>query len=247
MNSHPVRWAALTASLLFGIGAAQAQAVAAQAAPVETAPAEAAPAQAVPVEAARGYSAAGSYNLANAYARQGKIGMAVLNYERARLLSASDADLDANLNYVRASAHLPVPPRNAFDRAARMVNPFAAAWIGIVGLMIAGVCAVSGQFSSSSRRPWLRRLAAVVGIAMFCLPFCNGIALWPLLHEGIVISAATPVRVSPVPMGDSLFVLPEAEAVSITAEHEGFLLIETTAGRSGWVSRANVASVVPRR
>jgi hypothetical protein len=236
MNSHPVRWTALTASLLFGIGAAQAQTVAAQAA---------VPAQAAPVEAAPGYSAAESYNLANAYARQGKVGMAVLNYERARLLSASDADLDANLNYVRASAHLPVPARSAFDRAARMANPFAAAWIGVIGLMIAGVCAVSGQFSS--QRQWLRRLAAVVGIAMFCLPFCNGIALWPLLHEGIVISAATPVRVSPVPMGDSLFVLPEAEAVNITAEHEGFLLIETTAGRTGWVSRANVASVVPRR
>jgi hypothetical protein len=82
---------------------------------------------------------------------------------------------------------------------------------------------------------------------MIGLTVANGIALWPMLHEGVVITAATPVRVSPVPMGDSLFVLPEAETVNITAEHEGFLLIQTRAGRTGWVSRSNVASVVPRR
>jgi len=34
-----------------------------------------------------GYSAAGLYNLANSYARAGQPGMAVLNYERARLLA----------------------------------------------------------------------------------------------------------------------------------------------------------------
>ena len=37
-------------------------------------------------EPAPGYSAAGLYNLANYYARQGKPGMAVLNYERAPAL-----------------------------------------------------------------------------------------------------------------------------------------------------------------
>jgi hypothetical protein len=48
-------------------------------------------------------------------------------------------------------------------------------------------------------------------------------------------------------MGDSSFVLPEAEIVKIGAEHEGFLLIQTKAGRTGWVSRSNLAPVVPRK
>ncbi len=58
---------------------------------------------AAPVPA--GYSAAGLYNLANSYARAGKPGMAVLNYERARLLSPNDPDVEANLRFVRSSAH----------------------------------------------------------------------------------------------------------------------------------------------
>jgi hypothetical protein len=231
MTHSCLRWAALIAGLFsFAAGIAHAAVAQGVVAPSDVPP---------------GFSAAGSYNLANSYARQGKAGLAVLNYERARLLSASDGDIDANLNFVRASAHLPVSAPSRFDRAARIVSPFAAAWIGVIGLLIVGMCALHGQLSSERR--WLRRLAVVLGVAMICVPLLNGVAMWPLLHEGIVISAATPVRVSPVPMGDSMFVLPEAESVKITAEHEGFLLVETTGGRTGWVSRANVASVVPRR
>jgi len=167
-----------------------------------------------------------------------------LNYERANLLSPNDADIDANLNFVRTVAHLSAPPRSRFDRIARIASPLVILWIGVVGLMMIGVSALAAQLSSRFR--WTRRAAVVLGASMTCLTLCNGIALWPILHEGVVITGATPVRVSPVPLGDSLFELPEAESVKITAEHEGFLLVETAAGRRGWVSRANVASVIPR-
>jgi hypothetical protein len=202
---------------------------------------------AVPVHAepAQGFSAAGLYNLANAYARQGKPGMAVLNYKRASLLSPNSPDIDANLSYVRASSHVPVPSRSAFDRVVRIASPFALSWIGVMGLVLVGVGALASALELRHR--WMRRLGMLLGVCMIGLTVANGIALWPMLHEGVVITAATPVRVSPVPMGDSLFVLPEAETVNITAEHEGFLLIQTGAGRTGWVSRSNVASVVPRR
>jgi hypothetical protein len=191
-----------------------------------------------------GYSAAGLYNIGNAYARQGKPGMAVLNYERANLLSANDPDIDANLNYVRSVSHLPTPPRSRFGRVARIASPLTMAWIGVFGLVIVGLCALAAQWSSRFR--WTRRAAVLAGVSMMGLTLCNGIAIWPILHEGVVITPSTPVRVSPVPMGDSLFELTEAESVKISAEHEGFLLIETAAGRKGWVSRANVAPVMPR-
>jgi hypothetical protein len=190
-----------------------------------------------------GYSAANLYNLANSYARQGKLGMAVLNYERASLLSPNDPDIEANLKYVRAASHVPDPPRNAFDRVARRLSPLAVSWIGIVGFLLLGLSVLAAQLSRG--RAWMRRAAFIVGVSMMALPVCDGIALWPTLHEGVVIGAATPVRVSPVPMGDSLFVLPVAETVNITAEHEGFLLIKTRSGQTGWVSRAAVARVIP--
>jgi hypothetical protein len=199
----------------------------------------------VHAEPAPGFSAAGLYNLANAYARQGKPGMAVLNYERASLLSPNDPDIDANLSYVRAALHLPAPSRSRFDRMVRIASPFVLSWIGVIGLVIMGVSVLAAQ--RASRRRWMHRLGMLCGISMLSLPVANGVVLWPILHEGVVITAATPVLVSPVPMGDPLFVLPEAETVKIAVEHEGFLLIETRAGRTGWASRANIAPVVPRK
>jgi|SRR5450631_477060 len=214
-------WTALALSLSLGTGQVDAQ-----------------PAQA-------DYSAPSLYNLANAYARQGKTGMAVLNYERANLLSPNDRDIDANLSYVRAASHVPTPSRSAFDRVIRIASPITLSWIGVIGLLIVGVGALAGQMEFGHR--WMRRSSVLLGMSMISLTICNGITLWPILHEGVVITASTPVRVSPVPMGDALFMLPEAETVKITAEHEGFLLVQTGAGRTGWVSRSNVAPVVPRK
>ena len=191
-----------------------------------------------------GYSAAGLYNLANSYARAGKPGLAILNYERAGLLAPGDPDIQANLRHVREAAHLPAERPDSLDRVASIATPFWAAWIGVLGLAILGASLVAAQLSSHHRL--LRRTATLVGAFMVILTCCDALALWPRLHQGIVIAAATPVRVSPVPMGDPLFTLPEGEKVKITAEHDGFALIETRAGRVGWVTHSNLAPLVPR-
>lgn len=191
-----------------------------------------------------GYSAAGLYNLGNSYARVGKPGMAILNYERASLLSANDPDVQANLRYVRASAHLPAEEPGTFDRVAGIASPFWASWIGVLGLIIVGASVIAAQLSLRHRL--VRGAATLLGVSMLGLTLCNAVALWPRLHQGVVIAAAAPVRVSPVPMGDPLFTLPEGEKVRITAEHEGFALIETRAGRAGWIANSNFAPIVPR-
>jgi hypothetical protein len=191
-----------------------------------------------------GYSAAGLYNLANSYARAGKPGMAILNYERASLLSPGDPDIEANLRYVRASAHLPAEQPGRLDGVARIASPFWVSWLGVLGLTIVGVSAIAAQLSSRFRL--LRGAAMLLGVSMLVLVGCDALLLWPRLHQGIVIATSTPVRVSPVPMGDALFTLAEGEKVKITAEHDGFALIETRAGRIGWISHSSVAPLVPR-
>jgi hypothetical protein len=201
-------------------------------------------AQSAQVRSAQGvYVAAGLYNAANAYARAGKPGMAVLNYERARLLAPNDPDIEANLRLVRESLRLPSESPHALASAATLASPTLLAWLGVVGLLIVGVSLLAGQIYSRHRI--IRRAAMVLGVAMITLPVANGVVLWPRLHEAVVISANAAVRVSPAPMGEPLFVLPEAEIVTMTAEHEGFVLVQTRAGRIGWAARASLAPVVP--
>jgi hypothetical protein len=67
----------------------------------------------------------------------------------------------------------------------------------------------------------------------------------PIMHEAVVITQAAPVRVSPVPIEEPVFVLPEASVVRMMEEHEGFVLIRTEAGRTGWAQRSNLAPIVP--
>jgi hypothetical protein len=183
------------------------------------------------------------YNAANAYAREGKTGLAVLNYERAALLAPNDPDIDANLRFVRTAKQLPNDEPSVFKRAVTFASPPVLAWSGLAGLIIAGASLIAAQ--ASRRYRGLRRTALALGIALMALTVCNGVVLWPALNAAVVLINASPVRVSPVPMGDPLFVLPEAETVRITAEHDEYVLVQTRSGRSGWMARANLATVVP--
>jgi type IV secretory pathway VirB2 component (pilin) len=190
------------------------------------------------------YSAAGLYNLANSYARAGKPGLAVLNYERAALLAPDDPDINANLEYVRAAAHVTARPRSRFARIVQAVSPTWAAWAALVGVILIGFCMTARRIGVRLR--WVRIGGILTGAALIALCASNAVLLWPRMHEAVVLVSQAPARVSPVPMGDPAFVLPEAETVTILAVHEDFALIRTRGGLSGWVARAHLGAVVPR-
>jgi hypothetical protein len=190
------------------------------------------------------YSADGLYNLANSYARAGKPGLAVLNYERAALLAPDDPDINANLEYVRASAHVATESRSRFARIAQAVSPVLAAWAGVLGITLVGLGMLARRITR--RFQWVRIGGIVMGAVLITLTASNALLLWPRMHEAVILINQTPVRVAPVPMGDTAFVLLEAETVTITAEHEDFALIRTRRGLSGWVARANLGAVVPQ-
>jgi len=196
-------------------------------------------------QAQAGYSAPALYNLANAYARAGKPGLAVLNYERARLLEPNDPDIDANLRHVREAVGLPPESRNRFERVADIASPRILAWVGVLGLLIAGVSALARWLYPRHRRKLLA--ATLVGLSLVGATICSGVALWPIMHEAVVITQAAPVRVSPVPLEEPLFVLPEASIVRIMGKHDEFVLIRTEAGRTGWAQRSSLAFIMPKR
>jgi hypothetical protein len=212
-----------------------------QAQPPAQAPQPQGPASAKPPA---GYSAPALYNRANAYARAGKPGMAVLNYERARLLDPHDPDIDANLRHVREVAGLPPDPRGMLDRALSFAAPRILAWVGVLGLAIAGAAALARVSSKAHRGKLLA--AMLLGICLLGLALGNAVILWPLMDEAVVITHSTPVRVSPVTTEQPLFELPEATIVRTGAEHDGFILIQTTTGRIGWVQGASLAPIVPK-
>ena len=190
-----------------------------------------------------GYSAAQLYNRANAYARSGKPGLAVLNYERARLLAPDDPDIEANLRRVRETSGLPPQTRSAFERMAGFFGPRTLAWAGLLGLLASGISILARVGRKTHRRKLLA--VAVAGALLLTVSAAEALALWPIAHQAVVIAPSTPVRVSPVTTEEPLFVLPEASIVTPRAQHEDFVLVRTKEGRSGWVPLANLARIVP--
>src|SRR5580658_3310664 len=93
------------------------------------------------------YSADGLYNLANSYAEAGKPGLAVLSYERAALLAPGDPDINANLAYVRTTAHVFLKPRGLLTRLALAASPTAVAWLGVLGIALVGMALVARKLA----------------------------------------------------------------------------------------------------
>ena len=116
---------------------------------------------------------------------------------------------------------------------------------GVFGLIVAALCLLAREVAPAHRGKLLA--AALMGLCLMGVTLGSALAVWPTLHEAVVVGHAIPVRVSPTLIEEPIFTLPEAEIVSVRGEYEGFMLIKTGAGRTGWAPQANLGLIVPPR
>lgn len=191
-----------------------------------------------------GYTAAALFNQANADARNGKTGRAVLNFERALLLAPNDGDIAANLHFIRAKAGLPDRPESWYTHSLTYARPNTLAWLGCFGLILAGTSLLVGHLFP--QRQLAFRSLTFASALLVLTAMASAVTIWPRFNEAVVIAREAPARTSPVLAAEPAFMLREGETVTAGAEHQDFVLVQTSAGRSGWVARAELARVVPR-
>jgi len=192
----------------------------------------------------RGWSAPLLYDLANAYAQEGKVGLSVLNYERAQVLAPRDPDIAANLAYVRAKAGLPAPVQPWYQRFARTFSLTTWTLFAISGFWLACVAFLAGRKWRVRRLFHAAAFATLVGVSTVAAAV---VLDQDLDHAVIVESKTAPVRVSPFDTAASEVALSEGEEVSIIGRHGDFVRVRDGQGRRGWVQSAAVQVVVPRR
>jgi hypothetical protein len=188
------------------------------------------------------YSVATLFNQANAYARDGKIGMAVLDYERARLLAPADGDIATNLRILRQKNNLPEDPESDLATVFAL-DPTVVAWLGCAGLLLIGIAVTVGLLQRKRRLLW--SAMAACGVLMVLLEAGNAAQVWPRLHDAVVIADDVPARLSPVSVGEPRFQLHEGERVRLRGGHAGFLLVERASGDVGWVASDGVEAILP--
>ena len=185
-------------------------------------------------------SAAALYNLGNSYARQGKAALAVVNYERARILAPRDPDIRANLLRVEESAGLTPAPRSWSDRLL-WFSPDTSYWIGFTGLLVAG----AGWLLLCSRQPFRIASGAALGSGLLLVAFSSqdAVAVQRLAHESVVLQPAS-ASAAPISGAEAIFGVPPATVVQRQEDHGAFSLIRVPGGRTGWVARSDLMPII---
>ena len=193
----------------------------------------------------QGASADLYYNLGNAYYRSENITRAVLNYERALLLSPGDRDIRFNLQIARSKTIDKIVPESEmffftwYRSLVNLMSVDAWAWTALVSLALVIVLLLIYLFSD---RIWLRKIGFFGGFVLLVLFALSNVFAWQqkqdlLYRKGaIVVSPSVSVKSTPAKNGTDLFILHEGTKVSITdGSMKGWTGIRIADGKEGWI------------
>jgi tetratricopeptide (TPR) repeat protein len=193
--------------------------------------------------AQQGYSTPVLFNLANAQQRDGQLGHAILNYERAALLSPNDPDIAANLSSARQKAGLEPERQSPVQQAAR-----ALTLNGWFCLAATALFFLAAAFPVKQLRPQLRPVlnwSSIAAALVFAIAATAAGVRWPDLHRAVVIASEATAGVSPVTVAQPVFKLRAGEIVTLQQAHDGFARIRNQAGHEGWVKLGEIAHIIP--
>jgi tetratricopeptide (TPR) repeat protein len=185
------------------------------------------------------------YNLANTEYKRGRLGEAILHYERARRLSPADGEIVANLAIARSKLRDVVEDEDAAGvlhavRAAQdRLGVSTQAWL-LVGCiwLLAAIVTWCGARSGGFTPAWGWTLAALLLVSL--LVFLSWRATWARLEgtpRAVVLKPTVEALAGPGLNNTSLFTLHEGIAVTIESEREGWLQVSLPNGLTGWVVR----------
>lgn len=190
------------------------------------------------------------YNLGNSYYRMDNITRAILNYERALLLSPGDADIRFNLQLARSKTVDKIVPQSEFFVTTwyrSLVNLFSVdgwAYVSLISLAVAIILALLYLFATPL---WLRKVGFFGGALMLVAFLLANLFAWnqrqivSYRDGAIIIQSAVPVKSTPAQSGTDLFILHEGTKVVVTDDSmDGWREIRVPDGKQGWVETVQI-------
>jgi hypothetical protein len=184
------------------------------------------------------------YNLGNAYYKQHKIGLAVLNYNRALRLAPRDEDIRHNLDLVNLHVvdRIPAIPELFYTRYFRdFQNLFGMnTWVAltlIFYILLVASLIVAFLLRKAPVQRFFRRAAWFFGVIFLISAFTLGAKTWSHTHnvEGVVLVPKVDVRSAPTDSGTIIFSLHEGVKVKVEQTNNGWLEIRLADGKEGWL------------
>jgi hypothetical protein len=190
------------------------------------------------------------YNLGNAWFRENKLGLAILNYARARQLAPRDPDILANLKF--AQQRLGVDeintPSHVTQRLLRSAINSCTTSEWSIGEVL-GLWLLALALGGCVYFPKIRTTFLVIMVAGF-LGF--GISTFALGYQlvnnhvappAIVVTGQTEARFAPAPDSTVHFRLAEGTQVVIREDRGQWLFVERADGQQGWVKSESVGRI----
>ena len=190
------------------------------------------------------------YNLGNAYYRTENITRAVLNYERALLLSPGDRDIRFNLQLARSKTIDKILPESEmffitwYHSLVNLMSVDGWARLAIVSLALVIILSLLYLFSD---RIWLRKVGFFGGTFLLVVFVLANIMAWQqkqnlLYRKGAIVTASSiTVKGAPAKNGTDLFILHEGTKVIITDDAmKAWKKIRLADGKEGWIESQKI-------
>ncbi len=179
------------------------------------------------------------YNLGNCYFKKGKLGKALLNYEKAKRLIPRDSDLESNYKYACSlvKGGFIRDKRSWLIRFTDKIFNFTIDELSLLlscfYIIVLGVIILSLYIRIIRKYRLVIIIGAIVIFFLVLLSFYNRISL--LGKEAIVIKDKTEAKFEPLKSATNYFTLYEGmKVIVITGEGE-WCKIKRVDGKMGWV------------
>lgn len=194
--------------------------------------------------AAQGFSARSLVAQAEADLAAGHPGLAILGYERARLLAPRAPIVTAGLARAQSIAGLPSNEASPAVRFTGRLDANEWGWIGMAGLILAGAGLVALFWGLIRRRGFL--VLALGGIGIASVGFLSAVEVTPPPNRAVVVAPNAVARIAPFAKADQAFAVPEGAIVTVERTYGNYALIANPEGR-GWIPEGGVEIILPAK
>ena len=201
----------------------------------------------------KGVSADIYYNLGNSYYRTENITRAVINYERALLLSPGDRDIRFNLQLARSKTIDKITPESEmffvtwYRSLVNIMSVDGWATMSLVSLALAIMLALCYLFTA---RVWMQKTGFFGAFAMIVIFGLSNLFAWQQKDQlvnrtgAIVISPAAAVKSTPANGGTDLFIIHEGTKVEITdSSMKEWKEVRIADGKEGWIKTSMIEMI----
>lgn len=192
------------------------------------------------------------YNLGNSYYRNGNIGKAILNYERALLISPKEEDVIYNLDIARESIEVPLETINEFFliQWRNNISSMASSWtwaILTILMVWLGFFSLGVWQIKDDRRTKILSFTAGIGLLLASfIPLSlgmNRLTQQKNSGKGIVITDGKFLHSAPDDNSENLQPLYPGYKVKILDQIENYYKVKLSNGSIGWTRLNDIEEI----